>query len=219
MKILAFETSCDDTSIAIFEDQNLVFMDTASQIKIHNITGWVVPEIAAREHANVIFDVLQNVLDKSNTKIEEIDHIAVTVTPWLMPSLLTGITVAQTFSKILNKPLLEINHIQAHIFANFLERQEEDINFPLVCLTVSWGHNDIYYMENMFSLEKMWATTDDAGWESFDKVAKMMWLGYPGWPVISALAKEYEEENIIHPLTPSFTTKGRRIEQYQNHNW
>jgi N6-L-threonylcarbamoyladenine synthase len=96
MKILAFETSCDDTSVAIFEDDKLLAMDTASQIKIHNITGGVVPEVAAREHANAIFDVLENTLKKSNIKLEEIDYIAVTKTPGLMPSLLTGLTVART---------------------------------------------------------------------------------------------------------------------------
>jgi N6-L-threonylcarbamoyladenine synthase len=94
--ILAFETSCDDTSVAIFEDDKLLAMDTASQIKIHNITGGVVPEVAAREHANAIFDVLENTLKKSNIKLEEIDYIAVTKTPGLMPSLLTGLTVART---------------------------------------------------------------------------------------------------------------------------
>ena len=104
MYILALETSCDDTSIAIFEDDKLLAMDTASQIKIHNITWWVVPEVAAREHANSIFWVLDNAIEKSWIKLENIDHIAVTITPWLMPSLLTGITVANTLWNILKKP-------------------------------------------------------------------------------------------------------------------
>jgi N6-L-threonylcarbamoyladenine synthase len=112
-------------------------MHTASQIKIHNLTGGVVPEIASREHANVIFDVLDTVLQDSNTQLDEIDYIAVTTFPGLIPSLLTGITVASTLSQTLNIPVLEIDHIQAHIFSNFLERQESDIEFPLVCLTVS----------------------------------------------------------------------------------
>lgn len=195
MKILAIETSCDDTSLAIFEDEKLLFMDTKSQIKIHLETGWVVPEIAAREHANVIFEVLENVLKNSNTKVQEIDYIWVTTNPWLIPSLLTWITLARTLSKILNIPVIEINHIQAHIFANFLERKKEDINFPLVCLTVSWWHNDIYFMENMWSFEKIWTSNDDAAWESYDKVAKMMWLWYPGGPIISKYALDYINEN------------------------
>jgi len=191
MKILSFETSCDDTSIAIFEDDKLLFMDTESQIKIHNITGGVVPEVAAREHANTIFGVLENVLVWAKVDLSDIDYIAVTKTPGLMPSLLTGLTVARTLWNILKKEVLEINHIEAHIFANFMERNSEDIEFPLVCLTVSGGHNEIYYMENMFDMQRLGWTTDDAAWEAFDKVAKMMWLGYPGWPIISKMASEY----------------------------
>lgn len=194
MKILAFETSCDDTSIALFEDDKLIFMDTASQIKIHNETWWVVPEVAAREHANVIFEVLENVLDKTNTKLEEIDYIWVTTSPWLLPSLLTWTTVASTISSVLNIPIIPINHIEAHIFSNFLEREEKEIAFPLVCLTVSWGHNDIYLMNSMWDLKKLWSSSDDAGWEAFDKAAKMMWLWYPGWPIISKLSSEFENE-------------------------
>lgn len=194
MKILAFETSCDDTSVAIFENDKLLAMHTKSQIKIHNETGWVVPEVAAREHANVIFEVVDEVLNEANLKISDINYIWVTTNPGLMPSLLTWITVARTFANILKIPLLEINHIQAHIFSNFLERKQEDIKFPLVCLTVSWGHNDIYFMENMWSMEKIGTSWDDAAGESYDKVAKMMWLEYPGWPIISKLALEYENE-------------------------
>lgn len=193
MKILAFETSCDDTSIAIFEDNNLIFMDTASQIKIHLSTWWVVPEVAAREHANAIFSVLDNVLEKSSISLKEIDYIWVTTTPWLLPSLLTWTTVASSISQVLNIPIIPINHIQAHIFSNFLERQENEIEFPLACLTVSWWHNEIYLMNDMWNTQKLWQTWDDAGWEVFDKVAKMMWLWYPGWPIISKLASEYKE--------------------------
>lgn len=197
MKILAFETSCDDTSIALFEDNNLIFMDTASQIKIHFETWWVVPEVAAREHANVIFEVLTKVLQTTNTKLDEIDYLWVTTTPWLLPSLLTWTTVASTISIVLNIPIIAINHIQAHIFSNFLERNEDEIKFPLACLTVSGWHNDIYLMKNMWDFTRIWSSSDDAGWEAFDKVAKMMWLWYPGGPIISKLASEYENENWI----------------------
>ena len=174
MKILAFETSCDDTSIALFENEVLVSMHTASQIKIHNLTGGVVPEVASREHANVIFDVLDSVLQEATCELSEIDYIAVTTFPGLIPSLLTGITVASTLSQTLKVPVLEIDHIQAHIFSNFLERKETDIQFPLVCLTVSGGHNEVYYMTDMWKREKLGQTQDDAAGEAFDKVAKMM---------------------------------------------
>ncbi len=191
MYILAFETSCDDTSVAIFKDDQLIAMDTASQVKIHNVTGWVVPEVAAREHANAIFDVLKNTLSQAKLELESMDHIAVTSTPGLMPSLLTGLTVARTLWNIHKIPVIEINHIQAHVFANFLERSKTDIEFPLVCLTVSGWHNEIYYMKHMWDFNKIGGTTDDAAGEAFDKVAKMMWLGYPGWPIVSKLADEY----------------------------
>ena len=194
MNILAFETSCDDTSIAIFKNETLLAMNTDSQIKIHNQTWGVVPEVAAREHANVIFEVLQKTLDDANMTLDDIDYIWVTTNPGLLPSLLTGTTVASTISVVKKIPILPINHIEAHIFANFLERKEEDIQFPLVCLTVSGWHNDIYCMQNMWDLEKLWSSWDDAGWEAFDKVAKMMGLGYPGGPIISKLSAEYEEE-------------------------
>lgn len=194
MKILAFETSCDDTSIAIFENENLLAMDTKSQIKIHNETGGVVPEVAAREHANSIFEVLENVLQKANLALEEIDYIAVTVAPWLLPSLMTWTTVASTISQVLKIPIIPINHIEAHIFSNFLERKEEEIVFPLACLTVSWWHNEIYLMKDKWDFHKVWSSSDDAWWEAFDKAAKMMWLWYPGWPIISDLARKWEEK-------------------------
>lgn len=242
MYILAFETSCDDTSVAMFEDDKLIAMDTASQIKIHEETWGVVPEVAAREHANNIFLVLNKVLEsailchpelvsgsiesnnpfinnvpnsnncfydsKLNSEwqlksvLRSIHYIAVTVTPGLMPSLLTWITVARTISKSLNIPLIEINHIEAHIFSNYLERKESVINYPLVCLTVSGWHNEIYYMENMFDFKKIWWTQDDSAGEAFDKVAKMMWLGYPGGPIISKLAEEYENKSKKSKLFP-----------------
>ena len=194
MKILAFETSCDDTSVAIFDNDKLLAMDTKSQIKIHNETWWVVPEVAAREHANVVFDVLQNVLDKTWISLQNIDYIAVTTNPWLLPSLLTWITVASSISQVLKIPIIPITHIEAHIFSNFLEREENQINFPLVCLTVSGWHNEIYLMNSMWELKRLWATNDDAWWEAFDKAAKMMWLAYPGWPIISNLAQKWQEK-------------------------
>lgn len=192
MYILAFETSCDDTSIAIFENNKLIALDTKSQIKEHNITSGVVPEVAARLHANNIFSVLENVLKSSGIKLEDINYIACTETPGLIPSLLVWLSVAKTISKLLNKPLLLINHIEAHIFSNLLERDEKDLIFPSICLTVSGGHNELYLWKSLFDMELIWETLDDSAGEAFDKVSKMMWLGYPGWPVISRLATEYK---------------------------
>jgi len=189
--ILAFETSCDDTSIALFNWPELITMSTASQIKVHNKTGGVVPEIASREHANAIFWVLEDVLREWKVELSDIDYIWVTTHPGLIPSLLTGITVARTLGNIYKIPVIDINHIEAHIFSNFLEREESEIEFPLVCLSVSGWHNDLYHMENMWSVDRIWTTQDDAAGEAFDKVAKMMWLWYPGGPIISKLAAEH----------------------------
>jgi N6-L-threonylcarbamoyladenine synthase len=201
MYILAFETSCDDTSIAIFEWDRLLAMETASQIKIHLVTNGVVPEVAAREHANVIFDVLQKVLDEAKLTLKDINYIAVTTNPGLIPSLLTWVTVASTLSSTLEIPIILIHHIEAHIFSNFLERKEDDIVFPLVCLTVSGWHTELYFMRDMWNLEKIWWTLDDAAGEAYDKVAKMMDLGYPGGPIISKLASEYSKTPLHLPLS------------------
>lgn len=191
MKILAFETSCDDTSIALFENEKLLSMHTQSQIHIHTLTWGVVPEVASREHANVIFNVFESVLQETHTSLQEIDYIAVTTHPGLIPSLLTGITVASTLSDLLKIPVISINHIEAHIFSNWLERQESEIVFPLVCLTVSWGHNEIWYMQDMWTRKKLGQTQDDAAGEAYDKVAKMMGLWYPGGPIVSKYAWEF----------------------------
>lgn len=190
MYLLAFETSCDDTSIAIFRDRKLVTMKTRSQIREHNETKWVVPEVAARLHANNIFWVLEEVLEEAKVSLTEIDIIACTEFPGLMPSLLVGISVAKTLSNTLKIPYIPIDHIEAHMFANYLERDIEDIHFPAICLTVSGGHNELYIWKSMFEREKIGETLDDSAGEAFDKVAKMMGLGYPGGPIIGKISNE-----------------------------
>lgn len=194
MKILAIETSCDDTSLAVFEDDKLIAMETKSQLKVHEVTHWIVPEVAAREHANNIFTVLDWVLEKAKITPKDIDYIWVTTHPGLISSLLTGTSLASTLSAFLKIPIIPINHIKAHIFSNFLEREESEIMYPLVCLTVSWGHNEMYYLKDMWSFEKIWESWDDAAWEAFDKVATMLWLPYIWWPHIAKLADEYESK-------------------------
>lgn len=191
MYILAFETSCDDTSCAIFEDDKLLSLKTYSQIEEHNKTKWVVPEVAARLHANNIFAVLDEVFEWTNLKIDDINYIVCTKEPGLLPSLLVGLTVSKTIWKLLNKPVIYVNHIKAHIFANYLERKEEDIIFPSLCLTVSGWHNEIYLWKSMFEFELLGESLDDASGEAFDKVAKMLDLWYPGWPIVSKIASEY----------------------------
>jgi N6-L-threonylcarbamoyladenine synthase len=174
MLILAFETSCDDTSVALFEDSKLLAMNTKSQIREHQATVGVVPEVAARLHANNIFSVLEKTLADAGKTYKDIEYIACTTEPGLLPSLLVGMTVAKTLSHSLGIPLIPINHIQAHIFANLLERNLDELKFPVMCLTVSGGHNELYYWKALFDLERVGETRDDASGEAFDKVAKMM---------------------------------------------
>ena len=194
MYILAFETSCDDTSVALMRDDACIALSTRTQLE-HESTWWVVPEVAARSHANAIFPCIDDVLSEANMKLAQIDVIACTEKPWLLPSLLTWMTVAKTLSLTLDKPLNWVNHLESHIFANYLGRKKEDILFPTVVLTVSWGHTEIYLWKNIFDLEMIWQTRDDAAGECFDKVAKMMWLGFPGWAKIAKLASLYRSKS------------------------
>lgn len=195
MYILAFETSCDDTSVAVMCDDRCIWLSTRTQLE-HSETGGVVPEVAARSHANAIFPCIEDALKAANITLDQIDLIACTEKPGLMPSLLTGMTVAKTLALSLEKPILWIDHIESHIFANYLERDEEDIIFPSVVLTVSGGHTEIYLWKSQFEFSLIWQTRDDAAGEAFDKVSKMMWLGFPGWATISRIASEYSGEYI-----------------------
>ena len=190
MYLLAFETSCDDTSVALLQDDTPIAMSTRTQLE-HDATGGVVPEVAARSHANAIFPCIEDVLREGGITLDQIDSIACTEKPGLLPSLLTGMTVAKTLSLSLKKPILWIDHIESHIFANYLERKKEDISFPAVVLTVSGGHTEIYFWKSMFELEIIGQTRDDAAGEAFDKVSKMMGLGFPGGAKIAKLSEEY----------------------------
>lgn len=198
MRILAFETSCDDTSIALFENDRLLAMDTKSQIREHNQTKGVVPEVAARLHANVVFDVLATVFEKAGSSfpegLKDVSLIACTGHPGLVPSLLVGKTVAKTLARSTGIPLMWIDHIEAHAFANFLERDEDGISFPAICLTISGGHNELYLWKSRYEYQRIGATMDDASGEAFDKVAKMLGLGYPGGPIVSERSARYSGE-------------------------
>jgi len=207
MYILAFETSCDDTSVALMRDRELVAMSTRTQLE-HDATGGVVPEVAARSHANAIFPCIDDVLRESGIELADIDIFACTAKPGLAPSLLTGTTVADTLALSLGKPILWIDHIESHMFANFLERKTDEIHFPMMILTVSGGHTEIYLWRSLYEFELISQTRDDAAGECFDKVAKMMWLGFPGWAKIAQLSLEFaskateEEKNSASKLFP-----------------
>lgn len=172
-------------------DRELLAMSTRTQLE-HDATWWVVPEVAARSHANAIFPCIEDVLSQSGITLDQIDSIACTREPGLLPSLLTGMTVAQNLSLTLQKPLIWVHHIEAHMYANFLERETEDIYFPNITLTVSGWHTELYLWHSLDQFEMIWQTRDDAAGECFDKVAKMMWLGFPGWAKIARLSAEFE---------------------------
>lgn len=179
MYTLAFETSCDDTSVALLRDDRLIKMSTRTQLE-HDATGGVVPEVAARSHANAVFPCIEEVLADTGITLADIDQIACTRSPGLAPSLLVGKTVAYTLSQMLEIPLIWVNHIEAHIFANLLDRSLADLVFPSVVLTISGGHTEIYHWKELFSLKLLGQTRDDAVGEAYDKVAKMMGMGFPG---------------------------------------
>ncbi len=202
MYILAFETSCDDTSVAIMKDSQCIALSTRTQLE-HDITGGVVPEVAARSHANAIFPCIDDVLVEAQVSLWEIDMVACTEKPGLLPSLLTGMTVAKTFALSLHKPLIWIDHIEAHMFANLLDRDLSEFTFPSVVLTVSGGHTEVYLWKSLFEFELLGQTRDDAAGEAYDKVAKMLWLGFPWGAKIAELAETFRK---------SASQKG--IEQY-----
>jgi len=201
MYLLAFESSCDDTSIALLRDDVLICMKTHTQIE-HIATEGVVPETAARLHANHVFELLEEVLKIWNITLKDIDVFAATSEPGLIPSLLIGKTVAKTLSKIHNKPLIWVNHIEWHIFSVLLERKLEDIQFPAIVLSASGGHNDLFLWESLFEIEKLWGTLDDSAGESMDKVGRSMWLPFPAGRDVDELTQKYNPE--IHKNIPKF---------------
>ncbi len=186
--ILAIETSCDETSIAIVKNGcEVVTLTVVTQMNTHATFGGVVPEIASRMHTENITMVLDDVLNKSQMKIEEMDAIAVTYAPGLMGGLLVGLEFAKTLAFVYDKPLIAVNHLIGHIYANNIE---DKLEFPLLALVVSGGHTEIVMMEGDYKFRMLGSTLDDAIGEAYDKIAKVIGLPYPGGPNIEKLAKE-----------------------------
>ena len=187
MKILAIETSCDETAISIVEDGHKVLSNTvSSQIDIHKLFGGVVPEVASRIHIENISIVLKESLESAGCTLDDIDAIAMTQGPGLVGSLHVGIMAAKTLAWFLDKPLIPIHHITGHIYAN---RFVEEIQYPMLALVVSGGHTELVYLKEEFNFEVLGCTQDDAVGEAYDKVARAMDLGYPGGPKLDKLAK------------------------------
>lgn len=184
--ILAVETSCDETSMAIIKNgSECIALTILTQMDTHAEFGGVVPEIASRMHTENITMVLEDTLNKANMDVCDIDAIAVTYAPGLMGSLLVGVECAKTLAYIYNKPLIAVNHIAGHIYANNLERPME---YPLLALVVSGGHTDLIMMNGDYEFEHLGGTLDDAIGECYDKVARVLDLKYPGGPNVEKMA-------------------------------
>ena len=188
--ILAIESSCDETSMAIVKNGNeVISLTILTQMDTHANFGGVVPEIASRMHTENITMVLDETLKKASMKIDDLDAIAVTCSPGLTGSLLVGIECAKTLSLIYNKPLIGVNHIAGHIYANNLDNK---MNYPLLALVVSGGHTDLILMEDDYKFKHLGGTLDDAVGECYDKVARVLGFKYPGGPNIEKAALEGE---------------------------
>lgn len=188
MNILGIDTSCDDTSASIVVDGRRTLSNIVnSQVKLHYPYGGVVPELASREHIRNIVPVFDEALSKAGMDIKEIEGVAVTVGPGLIGSLLVGLYFAKSLSYVNQIPMVAINHLEGHILSIMLEDDVPD--FPFVAMTVSGGHTSLYYVKGFGDYELMGQTLDDAAGEAFDKIAKILGLGYPGGPIIEKQAR------------------------------
>lgn len=212
MLILGIESSCDETGAAIIKDGRYLLSNVvASQIEIHNRYGGVVPEVASRQQLAMIIPVIETALEQAACGWEHIDAVAATYGPGLAGSLLVGLTVGKAIALAHNLPFLGVNHLEAHIYANWLrkqtnpafsydiddadwEYQEGDPTFPLICLVISGAHSELVLMRGHGQYELLGRTRDDAAGEAFDKVARILGLSYPGGPAIQRAAQQAEEE-------------------------
>lgn len=186
MIILGIESSCDETSVAVVVDGKKVLSNVIyTQIEIHKLYGGVVPEVASRRHIEKITFVIDEALKEAGITYQDIDKIAVTAEPGLIGSLMVGINAAKTIGLVYNKPVIMVNHIHGHIYANYLE---SDFSFPLLALVVSGGHTELVLMKDHYEFELLGETLDDAVGEAYDKVARVVEVGYPGGPILDKMA-------------------------------
>lgn len=201
--ILAIESSCDETSAAICRDGKILSNIIAGQ-KVHEQYGGVVPELASRAHIQNIIPVVNSALQTANCKLDELDAIAFTQSPGLIGSLLVGSQFAKSLALSLNKPIIAVHHMQAHVLANLIPsstegRDDPKPNFPFLCLTVSGGHTQIVVCESPTKMKVIGETIDDAAGEAFDKTAKLLGLSYPGGPLIDKYATDGDPNRFQFP--------------------
>lgn len=202
MKILGIETSCDETSAAIVEDgQKVISSVVSSSVELHKKYKGIVPEIAAREQIKVITPVIETALEEAGKKPKDLDALAITIGPGLIGSLLVGVETAKTLAFAWNKPLVGVNHLTGHIYSNLLNNNSP-FKFPPIVLIVSGGHTDLILMTDHGKYKLIGGTRDDATGEAFDKVARILGLGYPGGPAIEKAAKNGDPKafNFPRPL-------------------
>ncbi len=200
MKILAVESSCDETAAAVVQDGRKILSSVvASQVNLHRQYGGVVPELASRKHIEAVLPVIEEACFQSGAGLRDIGAIAVTQGPGLVGSLLVGVAAAKSIAYVLRVPLIGVNHVQSHVAAIYLSVPL--INFPFVALVVSGGHTSLFRVEGRTRLTPLGRTRDDAAGEAFDKVAKLLELGYPGGAIIDQLAKEGDPSAIPFPRT------------------
>ena len=198
MKILAIESSCDETAAAVVEDGTNVLSNVINtQIELHKAFGGVVPEVASRKHIENISDVVDKALSDAKLSLADVDAIAVTYGPGLVGALLVGVSTAKALSFAAEKPLIPVHHIKGHICANYIEHP--DFKPPFICLVASGGHSHIVYVKDYNTYQVLAKTGDDAAGEAFDKVSRVLGLGYPGGPAIQKCAQEGNPEAIRFP--------------------
>jgi N6-L-threonylcarbamoyladenine synthase len=198
MRILAIETSCDDTGAAVILDGRKILSNiVSSQVPIHQKYGGVVPELASRRHIESIVPIVTEALESAGVTLKEIDGIAVTQGPGLVGSLLVGLSFAKSVAFASGLPFVGVNHIEAHLSAIFLE--EKPPRFPFIGLVVSGGHTSLYRMDGFGKYKRLGQTRDDAAGEAFDKVAKLLGLGYPGGPIIDELSRTGNPKAVRFP--------------------
>jgi N6-L-threonylcarbamoyladenine synthase len=186
--ILAIETSCDETAVAIVKNRKVLSSIVASQIDLHRLYGGVVPELAARQHLETITPCLTQALSEAELDWSQIDGVAVTSAPGLVGALLVGVATAKTLAMLYQKPFLGVHHLEGHIYASYLSSTE--LQPPFLCLLVSGGHTSIILVKDCGFYDLLGSTRDDAAGEAYDKVARLLNLGYPGGPIIDRLAGE-----------------------------
>jgi N6-L-threonylcarbamoyladenine synthase len=195
-RVLGIESSCDETAAAVVENGRVVLSNVvASQAELHAKYGGVFPEVASREHIRTIYTVVEEALSQAHVSLTDIDAIAVTRGPGLPGSLVVGLNMAKGLALGSGKPLVGVNHLEGHLYSAWIaddeeEDQEEEPQFPLLALLVSGGHSELVLMREHLSYERLGGTLDDAAGEAFDKIARLLGLGYPGGPAIEEAAKE-----------------------------